>query len=221
MPVQRQSFSGQSFSSDPTVAPRLPIVSVLNFEYLAHPGRWDLFEVAPGKYEALPVLRTVSWQGGHNGIKPYRSPPAPGVTGNAMPYVATQIQAGWHHVSTSTEVVAFGETRTGYTHGFQVLNGDWHFTNVWRRPYLVGDTVHWDRDDAGYFEFLRQVAKMIGPIDANVMKGLRSRIEAMHSARRKVDPEGVNTEILAAKVAAMKPVKRRRAAKPRAEAPSA
>jgi len=216
MPVERQSFKGQTFAPDATKAPRLAVMAALDFEFMASPTRYDVFEVEPDKFEILPVLRTVRWEGGHNGIKPYKNPPRPGVTGNAMPYIATQVQDGFVHVPSNIEVTAFGEKREGYTHGFQTLNGDWHFTDVWRRPYMVGGEVSWDRDHAGYMAFLRSVAKLLGPIDDGVKKALERKIRDTLARRKKRDPDSEDVDTLTAmQVAFAKP---KRVRKPRVQA---
>ena len=218
-----QSYVGESFTGNAREqAPPLPLPDVSDFEMLASPARYDVFETSKGP-EILPVMRTVAHRGGTHGIVPYRNFVAPGRTGDAMTYIATQTRPapagpGFVHIPQSATIVAFGEKRQGFTHGFPTKGGGYHFADVWRRPYMVGDEVSWDRDVDGYHDFLRMVQReYLPPIDKAVVKALKSKLSRMLDDAKRADRSDT-TEKLQGKLKVFAPKKPRSRRKPEAPA---
>ncbi len=219
MPVQT-AYQGVSYSPNEQLAPPLPLGDASDFELLASPARYDVYVTAKGP-EILPVLRTVTYRGGIHNIPPFRSPQDPGAgpgrTGDCMPYIATQTRPspgpGYVHVPSTITVKAFGEDRKGYAHGFATRGGGWHFMDVWRRPYMIGsDVVDFERDEAGYHDFLRMVqSEYLPPINQKIRKNLENRLKSLQRDYKRAERD---TEAIDAKVKVFDVKKR--AAKPRA-----
>jgi len=148
-----------------------------DFVYLAHPLRWDVMMTDRGP-EVLPALTQLEFQPGLAGVLPVKGE----MSGDPSYAITTKQSKGWLVIPEDFEVTAFGERRRGYRHVYDGRGGpDSHHCSVWERPYQVGGTAMIQRDEAGYIQFLRDVAaKVMPPIDPNVRRGLEARLRDMH-----------------------------------------
>lgn len=158
-----------------------PLEYASNFVFLAHPLRWDVFVTDAGP-EILPAITKLEFQPGIAGVLPVR-----GESDGDPSYALTVKRSkGWVEVDPDIEVSAFGERRTGYV---QVYNGksgpDSHHCDVWTRPYSVAGALYLDRDQRGYWQFLRDVRdNVLPPLDENVKRGLqRKLIEMLNTSK--------------------------------------
>jgi hypothetical protein len=147
-----------------------------NFCYLAHPARYDVFITDRGP-EILPALTTLEYQPGLAGVLPVKGE----ANGDPSFALAAKKKKGWIEVPEDFVVEAYGERRAGYVQVYDSKHGpETHHVEVWQRPYVVGSEIYWDKDPAGYWQFLRDVKeKLLPPVDNNVLRALQSKLQAM------------------------------------------
>jgi hypothetical protein len=153
-----------------------PLEASSNFEYLVNPKRYDVFVTDQG-LEILPLPTKLEYQAGLAGVLPVRGDP----DGDPTFALAEKKRKGWIEVPEDFEVIAFGERRVGYVHVYDSAKGpDTAHLEVWVRPYIVGGEVFFEKDPAGYHQFLRDVRdKLMPPLDANVRRGLENKLREM------------------------------------------
>lgn len=158
-----------------------PLEYASNFVLLAHPLRWDVFMTDNGP-EILPSVTKLEFQPGIAGVLPVR-----GESDGDPSYALTVKRAkGWIEVDPDIEVSAFGERRTGYVQVYDGKSGpDTHHCDVWTRPYSVAGALYFDRDQQGFWKFLRDVRDhVLPPLDENVKRGLqRKLIEMLNTSK--------------------------------------
>lgn len=187
MPVVNQggggmpSVSTPSGGREPKRYARANEVSTLevkhDFVYLAHPLRYDVVLTDRGA-EILPSLTYLEFQPGLAGVLPVKGE----MSGDPSFAIVNKQNKGWMVVPDDFECVAFGERRRGYRHVYDARGGpDMHHCSVWERPYSVGGQTMVQTDEAGYHQFLRDVAeRVLPPMDPNVRRGLEAKLREMH-----------------------------------------
>jgi hypothetical protein len=153
-----------------------------DFLFLVHPQRYDVYEVGKAEdgtplFEVLPAPTTLEFQPGLAGVEPVKDEQ----NGNYLVALAKKREKGWIDVPMDFPVTAFGVKQEGYVHVFSGKHGpDTVHLEVWRRPYKVGGTVFFERDGDGYIQFLRDIKeKILPPIDPNVLRGLKAKLQGM------------------------------------------
>lgn len=186
MPVVSQAASpptsqAPSGGKEPKQLRRATEISTLDvkhdFVYICHPLRWDVYLTERGA-EILPAITELEFQPGLAGVLPVKGE----MNGDPSYAITAKVAKGWQVVPEDFEVVAFGEKRRGYRHVYDGRGGpDSHVCPVWVRPYQVGGQSFSQRDEAGFFQFLRDVAeKVMGPMDVNARRGLEAKLREMH-----------------------------------------
>jgi hypothetical protein len=196
MPVVGQSAASPPPSQppgggrEPKASRRALEISTLDtkhdFVFICHPLRWDVYLTEQGA-EILPAITELEFQPGLAGVLPVKGE----MNGDPSYAITAKVSKGWVVVPEDFEVTAFGERRRGYRHVYDGRGGpDSHVCSVWQRPYQVGGQAFVQRDEAGFLQFLRDIAaKIMPPIDPNARRALESKLREMHrtaaSARSK------------------------------------
>jgi len=153
------------------------------FTLLCKADRFDVFETDAGP-QILPALRVLRHQPGVSGVRYIKGAP----DGDATHAIATLKRKGWVEIPEETECQAFGKTVDAYNEMFQGHRGPvWH--DVWNQPYFLGDQLYWNRDEAGYHDFLRMVLERFlgGKIDPNVKRALQVKLQTMARKAASID----------------------------------
>lgn len=155
----------------PSTASTLPLEAAPNFAFLAHPGRWDIFESDRGP-EILPALTKLEFQPGLAGVRAVKG----ARDGDPSHAILEKQKKGWVVIPSNLRTRAFGADREGYVHVYdgKAGAGTVHL-DVWQRPYVVGSAVFFAKDREGYIAFLRQIRDLLPKIDDNVRAGLREK----------------------------------------------
>jgi len=198
--------------SKPVAVPKerptgFPLNASSNFIFMAHPMRWDVFPVGNGEYEILPLLTKLEFQAGIAGVLPVKGKDLQ--DGDPSWALLAKQQSGWQAIPADTEVTAFGEKEVGYVHFVENDRGEYSHLSVWERPYMLGSSVFFDRDQDGYIQFLRHCkTNILPPMDQNVGKALQAKLKELASlAKNSATPRGKETaEEINARIEAIKKV---------------
>jgi hypothetical protein len=189
-----------------------------DFTLLANPTSWDIFLTEDGP-EILPALRTLAHQPGVGGVHQVRDAETRAIYGDPDGAISHARKQGWVVVPRTIQVIAFGDTFTGYVHSYVGQKGRIHLMR-WCRLFKVGTGSQVTRDGEGYHAFLRRVRdEILGAPHPGIVAGLQSKLRRLHAkraARGRNDPAAErDAEMLASKLDAFN--RRARPRQPAAE----